>query len=195
MIWNILLTGIGGQGVVTAAGFLRWSILAAGYRLAGQDNRGGAQRLGHVSAIVRFSDDSDRPISPEIPDGACHLLLSLEASEGLRFSSALSKVSVVIHSTRIVIPTNQRRARLPYVSLEQCQEVYRSLAGKVISLDPDGLAATNFGRPVLGNLIVLGLGIKLAAPAKLSRLLETQLEGDSLQAFRLGLELGEKEPL
>ncbi len=113
MIRNVIITGIGGQGVVTAAGLLRWAALGAGFAVTGSDNRGGAQRLGHVSALVRLTDESDRLLAPDVPVGGCDLLLTYEGSEGLRFARHLSRRTRVLFSPMIFIPTNQRRQQPP----------------------------------------------------------------------------------
>lgn len=161
---NVIITGIGGQGVVTAAGLLRRLALERGFRLRGSDNRGGAQRLGHVSAIIRYTDQPDRPMAPEIPDQECDLLISLEATEGLRFARAIGPRTLVLFSRRIVIPTNQRRARLPYINLSECDHHYGATSRKVISADFDRIAGSRFGKAVLANFLMLGMGIREALP-------------------------------
>ncbi|MFZ2960168.1 MAG: 2-oxoacid:acceptor oxidoreductase family protein [Candidatus Ozemobacteraceae bacterium] len=188
MIFNVIITGIGGQGVVTAAGLLRLAVVSAGYRLTGADNRGGAQRLGHVSAVLRLTDEDDaiRPLSPEIPFGTCHLLVSLEASEGLRFSRLLGPETVVVMNRRLTVPTNRRRDRLPYVTLGECHAAYSAAAKKVIDLDADRMAGTSFKKPVLGNLIALGAGLSCGSPPGIVERITSHLDGDSLAAFRLG---------
>jgi len=186
MIKNVIITGIGGQGVVTAASLLREAALIAGFRLAGQDNRGGAQRLGHVAALIRFTDEPGRPLSPEIPDGECDLLISLEASEGLRYARSIGRNTFIVHGTRIVIPTNQRRARLLYVTLNQCQEAYRQRAQQVLGIDLDAMAREAFRKPVLGKLIALGAGCELWLPRAMTAAAAGRLLDDQLEAWKLG---------
>lgn len=191
MIRNLVITGIGGQGVVTAAAWARWAALDCGYEVRGLDNRGGAQRLGHVSAIIRCCRDPQRPVSPEIPPGECQLLLSLEAGEGLRFLPLLAAGSVVVHATRLVVPTNQRRKRLEYLTLEQCRAAYATFGSKVREIDLDGEAHRRFRKPVLANLIALGAGLQLAGWQDFMAALKTPLEGDARAAFEAGIALAE----
>ncbi len=188
MIRNFIITGIGGQGVVTAAGWLRHAAIRAGLRLAGQDNRGGAQRLGHVAAIIRCTDEPERPLAPEIPAGTCDLLVSLEASEGLRFAAALGPHTVVVHSRRVVVPTNQRRARAPYLNLAECHAHYRQRAGVVREFDADAMAGQRFRQPVLANLILLGAGLTLLGDRTLLRHVETQLPETGRRALAFGIQ-------
>ncbi|MBF0501005.1 MAG: 2-oxoacid:acceptor oxidoreductase family protein [Candidatus Riflebacteria bacterium] len=194
MIFNVVITGIGGQGVITAAGLLRFAAITAGYRLTGADNRGGAQRLGHVSAVIRITDDDCeiRPLAPEIPKQNCDLLISLEASEGLRFADLINPGGTIVMNRRITIPTNIRRARLPYPTLAQCLIAYEALVSgggrtsKVIELDADGMASDAFRKPILGNLIALGAGLSRSAPPGIVERLTSRLSEEERAAFDLG---------
>lgn len=189
MIRNLVITGVGGQGVVTAAALVRWAALDCGYLVRGLDNRGGAQRLGHVSAVIRCCRDPERPLSPEIPHGECDLLLSLEAGEGLRFLPVLAPTSTVVHATRLVVPTNQRRKRLDYLTLDQCRAGYRACAARVCEIDLDGEAMRRFKKPVLANLIALGAGLHLAEWRDFIAALVPTLADESRAAFEAGIEL------
>ncbi|EKD68591.1 MAG: hypothetical protein ACD_47C00534G0002, partial [uncultured bacterium] len=55
---NIIITGIGGQGVLYLSAILRGALARKYGAISGYDNRGGAQRLGHVASVIRF-DDAD----------------------------------------------------------------------------------------------------------------------------------------
>lgn len=54
---NIIITGMGGQGVLYLSSIMRHALLKKYGAITGYDNRGGAQRLGHVASIIRFDDD------------------------------------------------------------------------------------------------------------------------------------------
>jgi len=184
--------------VVTAASLVRWAALDCGYVVRGLDNRGGAQRLGHVSAVIRCCREPDRPVSPEIPRGECDLLLSLEAGEGLRFLPFLAKNAVVVHATRLVVPTNQRRRRLDYLTLDQCRTGYSTCSSRVCEIDLDREAWRRFRKPVLANLIALGAGLQMAGWSDFAASLTPTLAEESRAAFEVGVSLarsrcGEKE--
>lgn len=189
MTRNLIITGIGGQGVVSCAALLRWAALAAGYTLTGSDNRGGAQRLGHVAAIIRLSDEEEFALAPDIPDQGCDLLISLEASEGLRYATTLGPKSLVIHDRRIVVPTNQRRNRLPYPDAGDCSRAYQERAGRVIVIEADMAARERFGKAVLGGMILLGAGLEHAGLAHLADYISNSIEQDTATAFAFGRSL------
>jgi indolepyruvate ferredoxin oxidoreductase, beta subunit len=186
MNWNAIITGIGGQGVVTLAMLVRRAAIAAGYRLTGFDNRGGAQRLGHVAAVIRLSEET-HPLGSEIPPGQADLLISLEAAEGLRFAGALSPHrSAVWFAPRLVIPTNERRLRHPFLSRAECAIGYAQRAREVFCLAAEELAKETFGRAVAGNLIMLAAALSGQAPPGLLPHLVALLSEADRAAWDLG---------
>jgi indolepyruvate ferredoxin oxidoreductase beta subunit len=186
---NIIITGIGGQGVVTLASCLRRALIGCGYRIAGLDNRGGAQRLGHVAAVIRASSDEEYPLGPEIPPGSCHLLITMEISEGLRYASALGRETIVIAGSRLVIPTNQRRRREAYVTKEECRTAYRARVGSFCELDAEAQALERWGDSRAANMILLGRGVRELGNVRLRHFLMvtlTTLAPSALAAFESG---------
>jgi len=85
--FNIFITGVGGQGVVTLANVLRQLCEQNELHTTGSVIKGGAQRLGTVSASLRIFASSCanyRDYSVEIPDGSLDLMIGLEPWECLR---------------------------------------------------------------------------------------------------------------
>lgn len=74
---NIALTGVGGQGVVTAANILGKAAVKTGINVFVSEVHGMAQRGGTVNCTVRFGDVS----GPLIPNGSADAILSMEPSE------------------------------------------------------------------------------------------------------------------
>ena len=78
-VYNTLVAGIGGQGVITLGTFLKKAALKAGIHVNGSERRGGAQREGHVSTIVRYQwhengggrEERHEVCSPMLPAGVC----------------------------------------------------------------------------------------------------------------------------
>jgi len=79
---NILVAGIGGQGVMTAAEILSQAALELGYDVKKTEVAGMAQRGGVVTSHVRFGT---RVLSPAIPVGEADILIAFEPAEGLRW--------------------------------------------------------------------------------------------------------------
>ena len=92
-ITNILVSGIGGQGVMTAAEIISQTALAQGYDVKKTEVAGMAQRGGVVTSHVRFGD---RVFSPAIPDGEADILVGFEPAEALRWCAQLKPNAVAM---------------------------------------------------------------------------------------------------
>ena len=102
---NILVSGIGGQGVMTAAEIVSQTALAQGYDVKKTEVAGMAQRGGVVTSHVRFGE---RVFSPAIPDGEADILIGFEPAEALRWCAQLRPGGVAM--------VNQMRQEPPVVS-------------------------------------------------------------------------------
>ncbi|MCP5366201.1 MAG: indolepyruvate oxidoreductase subunit beta [Hyphomicrobiales bacterium] len=83
-VTNILVCGIGGQGVMTAAEILAQTAISLGYDTKKTEVSGMAQRGGVVTSHVRFGR---RVLSPSIPPGEADLLLGFEPAEAMRWAT------------------------------------------------------------------------------------------------------------
>jgi indolepyruvate ferredoxin oxidoreductase beta subunit len=79
---NILVVGIGGQGVMTASEILSEAAISQGFDVKKTEVAGMSQRGGVVSSHVRFGP---RVLSPEIAPGEADLLVGFEAAEAMRW--------------------------------------------------------------------------------------------------------------
>jgi indolepyruvate ferredoxin oxidoreductase beta subunit len=105
-VTNILVSGIGGQGVMTAAEILSQTALAQGYDVKKTEVAGMAQRGGVVTSHVRFGP---RVLSPAIPDGEADVLVGFEPAEALRWCRQLRPGGVAM--------VNRVRQEPPVVTL------------------------------------------------------------------------------
>ncbi len=90
---DILITGVGGQGVVLASDIIGETALAAGFDVKKTDTLGMAQRGGSVVSHVRLGD---KVWSPLIKEGDVDLLLAFEKLEAARWSHYLKSNAIVI---------------------------------------------------------------------------------------------------
>jgi indolepyruvate ferredoxin oxidoreductase beta subunit len=102
MTTDILVVGIGGQGVMTAAEAIARAALEAGYEATKTEVTGMSQRGGVVCSQVRIGE---RIEAAEIRPGTARLLIAFEAAEGLRWSHFLAPDGcVLLDSWRAVPP-------------------------------------------------------------------------------------------
>ena len=84
---DIILAGVGGQGILSIAYLLDHAAIARGLRFKQAEVHGMAQRGGAVSAFVRISD---QPVASDlIAEGTASMVLSVEPMEALRYTQLL----------------------------------------------------------------------------------------------------------
>ena len=86
--FNLILSGVGGQGIITLLQVIDESAIVQGYDIRSSELHGLSQRGGSVEAHVRFGK---KVYSPMVSDGQADLVLALEVLEGLRESAKAGK--------------------------------------------------------------------------------------------------------
>jgi indolepyruvate ferredoxin oxidoreductase beta subunit len=150
--FNILITGIGGQGVILMSELLGKAAIADGLRVKGSEVLGMAVRGGSVTSVIRLGEDVYGPL---IPAGKCDTLIGMEPSEALRNASYLSKSGLVILNTVPIIPFTVSLGQSKYPSLDQILEKLNGIAGKIIKLDAAQIAQ-DAGSLLAANVVMLG---------------------------------------
>jgi len=194
--FNVLLAGVGGQGVILMSELLGRAAIADGLRVRGSEILGMAVRGGSVTSVIRIGEDVHGPL---IPQGKCHILMGLEPSEALRHSSYLGESGLVILNTAPIIPFTVSLGQSDYPGLDQVMEKLGAVACRVIKLDA-AKAAVEAGSPLATNVVMLGalFGVELL-PVKTSTIRQTiearfspRLAPINLKAFDLGYEAAGK---
>lgn len=152
--FNIIITGVGGQGNVLAARMLGNTLARSGYYVTIGETFGASQRGGSVMSHLRVSKES--AWSPQIPKGKAHLIISLEPIESLRVLAAYGNSDVkVISNTRPIYPVHVICGDLNYPSLPELNSAVSQLCGdaRFINATEEAIA---LGHPILGNVIMVG---------------------------------------
>lgn len=159
-ITNILVVGIGGQGVMTATEILAKAAVSLGLDVKKTEVAGMAQRGGVVSSHVRFGP---RVRSPQITPGHADLLLGFEAAEALRWVHYLKRSGQVLVNTARLVPPVVHGGMHEYP--EDPVGAVRALAIHVTAFDAMSIAL-ELGDMRLGNSVMLGaLADRLPFPA------------------------------
>ncbi|MEN8230268.1 MAG: indolepyruvate oxidoreductase subunit beta [Bacteroidota bacterium] len=95
---DIILAGVGGQGILSIAAVIGMAAVESGMYLKQAEVHGMSQRGGAVQSHLRISD---RPIASDlIPEGECDMILSVEPMEALRYLPFLAEEGWVVSSTK-----------------------------------------------------------------------------------------------
>lgn len=98
---NILIVGVGGQGVLLASEIISAAAMAAGLDVKKSEVHGMSQRGGVVSSHVRIGP---KVYSPTIGHGQADILMAFEQAEGLRAIDEMKKSGVAIVSMTKLVP-------------------------------------------------------------------------------------------
>lgn len=184
---DIILAGVGGQGILSIATILGAAALRDGLHLKQAEVHGMSQRGGDVMSGLRLSSD---PISSDlIPLGKADLIVSLEPMEALRYLPYLSSEGWVVTNT------------VPFVNIPNYPDMDALMASvnslsHVVAFDMDELAK-NVASARASNMVLLGAaspyidipadkiedGIRTVFETKGEKIVES-----NLVAFRAGRE-------
>jgi len=150
--FNVLITGVGGQGVILMSELLGRAAVKDDLNVRGSEALGMAVRGGSVSSTVRMGSEVYGPL---IPAGKCNLLIGMEPAEALRNIACLSPSSLAILNLRKVVPFTVFQGKSKYPGLDEILTKLNMIARQVIKLDAAQLAE-EAGNPITANIVMLG---------------------------------------
>jgi len=143
---DIILAGVGGQGILSIAATIGYAAIESGLFLKQSEVHGMSQRGGDVQSHLRISD---REIASDlIPKGKAELIISVEPMEGLRFLSYLKKEGWLVTNTK------------PFKNIAKYPDEAHLMAEikaveKHIALNADQMAS-GLGSVKAANMVILG---------------------------------------
>lgn len=147
---NILLSGMGGQGLVLMTDIICEAALMAGYEVKSNDVVGLSQRGGMVWGNVRIGDQIH---SPNIREGHGDYLLAMEPLEGLRWHHMLKDSGKIILNEKHINPVlvQQEVERYPSEAIAALKENY-----EILSINA-AKEAVEIGNEKIANVILIGM--------------------------------------
>ncbi len=143
---NIILAGVGGQGILSIAAAIGMAALQGNLHIKQSEVHGMSQRGGAVQSHLRVSD---KPIASDlIPQGKADIILSVEPMESLRYVPYLSENGWIVTNTN------------PFVNIENYPELETVLAQiktrkNHIAIDADRIAK-EIKSARSSNIVMLG---------------------------------------
>jgi indolepyruvate ferredoxin oxidoreductase beta subunit len=185
---DIILAGVGGQGILTIATIIGNAAAVAGINLKQAEVHGMSQRGGDVQSNLRLSTE---PIySDLIPSGGADLIISMEPMEALRYVSCLNEQGWVVTSSTPY-------KNIPNYPDEQSLSDELNALSHVVTLDIEQIAKDG-GTPKSANVVLLGMAarnIEILSPEELREAIRRvfAVKGEkvveaNLKAFDMGLE-------
>ena len=189
MTKNILLSGVGGQGTITAAKMLTFGLMEAGYDVKMSEIHGMSQRGGDVVSQVRYS--KDKVFSPVIEKGTADIVVSCEEMEALRTLEYLKPDGAVVVNTERIPSMTVLTGAEEYA--DDIIEEIKKAVERVHTLNASQLAA-DLGNVKAANVILLGALVKLMGledidwPDIIRKNVKEKFVDLNLKAFQVGMD-------
>ncbi len=152
--YNIIITGVGGQGNVMASRVLGNMLSGKGFQITIGETFGASQRGGSVMSHLRISAASTW--SPQIPEGRVHMVVALEPIEALRVLMVYGNPKTkVLCNTRAIQPVAVICGDSDYPSLNFLKQSILELAENAWFVNATE-AALKLGNPIYGNIMMIG---------------------------------------
>lgn len=163
---RIYLTGIGGQGTLTATNLLSQIGLDNGLDVTSGEIHGMAQRGGVVASTILFGGYQ----SPKISPGEADILLGFEPLETYRALCFLAPEAVVVSNSEPLLPIGVALGREEYPAMDVIRNAVEKHASRAYFLPCISLAK-EAGTPQAANIVLLGALCSLGIiPIKLKEL-------------------------
>jgi indolepyruvate ferredoxin oxidoreductase, beta subunit len=152
--FNIVVTGVGGQGNVLASLLMGAILVHKGYKVTIGETYGASQRGGSVMSHVRIS--TKRQYGPLIPPRDADLVMALEPSEAVRVLGVFGNPGTVsVVNTRPVYPMDVISGDAAYPPMDRLMEAIMRLSRRAYFLSATE-KALELGNPILANIILIG---------------------------------------
>ncbi len=183
---DIILSGVGGQGILSIATVIGQAATEAGISLKQAEVHGMSQRGGDVQSNLRLS--TEQIYSDLIPQGQADLIISMEPMEALRYVDSLAQDGWIVTSSKPFV-------NIPNYPDEQALQDELDSFPHVAKQDIDTMAKENH-TPKSANMILLGMAapflqivsadnLRNAIRAVFAKRGEEVVEGN-IKAFDLG---------
>lgn len=189
---DIILSGVGGQGILSIATIIGDAAMSRGMFIKQAEVHGMSQRGGDVHSHLRISDT---PIASDlIPQGAADIVISMEPMEALRYKASL-------HPDGWIVTASQPFINIPnYPDINKIINELNSF-GNAIIINADQIAKDN-GTPRATNMVLLGAASQVLQ-LDIDTLSESvrhifspkgeQIVNSNINALRLGAQEGAKK--
>lgn len=193
--FNLIVTGIGGQGILTLGSIITEAALKQGYDVKQAELHGLSQRGGHVDIHIRLGE---KIYSPLILSGKANLVIGLELLETLRVCSYSSRQNntVILTDTYTIKPLLVKK----YPTIENTIKQLKQFSSRVITLDASKAAKKEINNAMFANVYLLGFAsgaglVPIKKEFLIQAIKETVREKyleDNLKIFELGSKEAEK---
>ncbi len=151
--YNILVVGVGGQGILFISEVLGEAALEAGLNVRVAEIHGMAQRGGSVICNIRLGDNVH---SPTIIEEGAHLLIALEPIEAVRHIKYTNPETLLVVNVNPIEPPGLYATNQKYPDINIILDALHKVTQNILPIDALKLAK-KAGNPATQNTVILGL--------------------------------------
>jgi|MTBAKSStandDraft_1061840.scaffolds.fasta_scaffold87352_1 indolepyruvate ferredoxin oxidoreductase beta subunit len=187
---NILLVGVGGQGVLTASEILSEALMLEGFDVKKAEVHGMSQRGGSVNSHLRYGE---KVFSPLIEEGEADMIFSFELVEAMRFSKYLKEGGFIVCSNEKIVPNSVYFSNIKYP--KDPASALKEAFGKHFYLIDAVQIAEELGNIRFANVVLLGTVSHLmkisdkSMKEAIRNMVPSKTVDGNLKAFQRGKEL------
>ena len=185
---DLLITGVGGQGVILASDIVSETALASGYDVKKTDTLGMAQRGGSVVSHVRIGQ---QVWSPLIKEREVDIILAFEKLEAARWSHYLRRGAIAVVNNQALPPLSVNLGNERYPDDDEISGILEQVTERVYFVNGTA-CARELGNVRTLNIFMLGC-ISLFLPLRvhawestISQHLSAKIRQINMTAFKLG---------
>ncbi len=187
--FNIIVSGVGGQGIITLLKILTNAALADGYNVKSSELHGLSQRGGSVKTHIKIGNKISSPL---ITPGETNLVIGLEIQEALRSKIFASPNTAFVVNNHF-IPIQESNSEQKQIEKYLKQEIDSK---NLHLLEATSRAEQELNKPVLAGMLLLGYAqakkiLPLSEKAIL-RAVKTVIEPKYLDLNKKALQLAKK---
>lgn len=145
---NIIICGLGGQGIITLNDILAEGLVELGYNVKCSEIHGMGQRGGSVYTQLRFS--RKEIFSPLIEKGTADFIIALEKSECLRYISYLNR------DGKIIFDDSKKRKEFNNLDIDSKISYYIKNKSNILSINTEEICNENNFEVKIKGMILLG---------------------------------------
>jgi len=149
---NIIIAGVGGQGVILAGNILGLAAMKQSYDVKKTDTLGMAQRGGSVVSHLRYGE---KVFSPSIKKGEADIIIAFEKLEAARWIEYLKKDGLVFFNDLAMPPLSAHLGTGKYPGDDEITAILKQKTEDIFTIDAEKYAR-ELGNPRLINTILLG---------------------------------------
>ena len=151
--FNIVIAGVGGQGIITLTRILAQAALTEGYDVKTSELHGLSQRGGSVETHLRFGKEISSPL---VRQGGADLIISLEMNESFKacYYGSLEKETIFLINNFVIPVISDKKE-----SFVGDPSEFKKFSKKVFFVPATKIVEEEFKKPVLAGVLLLGTAI------------------------------------